>query len=152
MPICRFCGVELNGYEVACPSCHSVLVEPNKDKTVTALLAFFFGGLGLHRFYLGQWYGLFYLILSWTFIPSLIGIIEGVVLFTKSDVAWALEHSPRRQHNFTKDTFNRDTKSLSSKTKSQEQRECPFCAELIKAKAIKCKHCGAEVTPQQADR
>lgn len=26
-------------------------------------------------------------------------------------------------------------------------RECPFCAELIKAQAIKCKHCGSEVEP-----
>ncbi|WP_207263580.1 zinc ribbon domain-containing protein [Desulfovibrio sp. Huiquan2017] len=30
-----------------------------------------------------------------------------------------------------------------------EERECPFCAELIKAKAIKCKHCGSEVNPLQ---
>ncbi|MCY1297235.1 hypothetical protein D9M70_466680 [compost metagenome] len=26
-------------------------------------------------------------------------------------------------------------------------RECPYCAELIKAQAIKCKHCGSEVEP-----
>ncbi|MDH4656014.1 hypothetical protein [Pseudomonas sp. BN606] len=26
-------------------------------------------------------------------------------------------------------------------------RECPFCAELIKAQAVKCKHCGSEVEP-----
>lgn len=27
------------------------------------------------------------------------------------------------------------------------QRECPYCAELIKAQAKKCKHCGSEVEP-----
>jgi hypothetical protein len=27
------------------------------------------------------------------------------------------------------------------------QRRCPFCAELIQPAAIKCKHCGSEVTP-----
>ncbi len=27
------------------------------------------------------------------------------------------------------------------------QRDCPYCAELIKAQAKKCKHCGSEVEP-----
>ncbi|RWU03137.1 hypothetical protein DWB63_13115 [Pseudodesulfovibrio sp. S3] len=27
------------------------------------------------------------------------------------------------------------------------ERECPFCAELIKKKAVKCKHCGSEIEP-----
>jgi len=26
-------------------------------------------------------------------------------------------------------------------------RECPYCAELIKSQAIKCKHCGSEIEP-----
>ena len=28
-----------------------------------------------------------------------------------------------------------------------DERECPFCAELIKKKAKKCKHCGSVVEP-----
>lgn len=30
---------------------------------------------------------------------------------------------------------------------ASDMRDCPFCAEPIKAAAIKCKHCGSEVTP-----
>jgi ribosomal protein S14 len=29
----------------------------------------------------------------------------------------------------------------------REERECPFCAELILKKAKLCKHCGREVAP-----
>uniref|UniRef100_UPI001FE15B38 zinc ribbon domain-containing protein n=1 Tax=Desulfovibrio oxyclinae TaxID=63560 RepID=UPI001FE15B38 len=29
-----------------------------------------------------------------------------------------------------------------------ELRDCPYCAEPIKKKAIKCKHCGSDVEPE----
>ncbi|MEY8758141.1 TM2 domain-containing protein [Chryseobacterium tongliaoense] len=48
-----------------------------KDKNLTAILAFLFGGLGVHRFYLGQTLlGFLYLIFCWTFIPLCIAIID----------------------------------------------------------------------------
>ncbi|EPG6260088.1 zinc ribbon domain-containing protein [Klebsiella aerogenes] len=28
--------------------------------------------------------------------------------------------------------------------------KCPYCAELINSEAVKCKHCGSDVTPSKA--
>ncbi len=48
-----------------------------KDKTTAALLAFLLGGLGVHRFYLGQaGLGIVYLLFCWTLIPSFIALID----------------------------------------------------------------------------
>lgn len=48
-----------------------------KSKSTTALLAFFLGGLGIHRFYLGQnGMGILYLVFCWTFIPAFIALID----------------------------------------------------------------------------
>ncbi len=57
-----------------------------KNKTTVAILAFFLGGLGVHRFYLGQpILGIVYLLFSWTFIPVFIGLIDFIVLLSYSD-------------------------------------------------------------------
>ena len=48
-----------------------------KDVTVGVLLAFFLGGLGVHRMYMGQvGLGVLYAIFVWTLIPSIIALIE----------------------------------------------------------------------------
>lgn len=44
------------------------------------------GSFGFHKFYLGQiGMGVLYLLLCWTFIPSVLGIIEGILLLIMSD-------------------------------------------------------------------
>ena len=53
--------------------------ESTKDYKIAALLAIFTGGLGLHKFYMGKYMtGAIYLIFCWTWIPSIIGVVEGI--------------------------------------------------------------------------
>ena len=51
-----------------------------KSKIAAALLAFFLGGFGIHKFYLGQpiW-GIIYLLLCWTFLPALIAVVDSLL-------------------------------------------------------------------------
>lgn len=58
----------------------------HKDKTTTALLAFFLGGFGVHKFYLNQsGLGILYLVFFWTFIPMLLGMVECILFAIMSD-------------------------------------------------------------------
>ena len=69
---CKHCGKEIDEYAKFCPSCgkeqnssgesqkttiekaqSNENVSP-KSRTIAALLAFFLGGLGIHRFYVGK--------------------------------------------------------------------------------------------------
>ena len=48
-----------------------------KDRTTGLLLALFLGGVGGHRFYLGQaGLGVAYLLFCWTLIPAIIAFVE----------------------------------------------------------------------------
>ena len=54
--------------------------QRKKSVGVYALLAVFIGGLGAHKFYMGRiGIGIIYLILCWTFIPSVIALIEALL-------------------------------------------------------------------------
>jgi hypothetical protein len=51
-----------------------------------ALLAFFLGGFGVHKFYLGQTaWGVVYLVFFWTFIPRIVSFVEFIVLLATSE-------------------------------------------------------------------
>lgn len=58
-----------------------------KSRISAALFALLLGGFGVHKFYLGKiGTGLIYLLFSWTGIPAIIGIIEGILYIgTKDD-------------------------------------------------------------------
>jgi TM2 domain-containing membrane protein YozV len=68
----------------------------NRNRTTAGVLAIFFGAFGVHKFYLGQpILGLLYLLMSWTFIPMIVGFIEGLVYLASSEQAFDMKHNAR---------------------------------------------------------
>ena len=69
---------------------------PIKNKIVAALLAIFLGSLGVHKFYLGQTgRGVLYLIFCWTYIPAIIGFIEGIIMLCSKDENFQIKYKCR---------------------------------------------------------
>ncbi len=57
------------------------------------LFALLLGGVGVHKFYLGRvGWGIVYLLFCWTFIPAVLGLIEGIIYITMSDQAFAQKY------------------------------------------------------------
>lgn len=80
--ICPNCGVR----QMPVPNSLTVTAPNGKSKIAAALLAFFLGGLGVHKFYLGQvGLGIVYLLFCWTLIPAFIAFIEFIILLTMND-------------------------------------------------------------------
>ena len=60
-------------------------VTGDKNKVLAVLLALFLGGLGVHKFYLGQTkYGFIYLLFCWTYIPAVFGLFEAIQMIGMS--------------------------------------------------------------------
>ncbi|HEY1270307.1 MAG TPA: NINE protein [Candidatus Binatia bacterium] len=75
--ICPKCGVR----QLPAPNAWAGIAPNGKSKLVAGLLALVLGGLGVHKFYLGQiGWGVLYAIFFWTFIPAVVGFIEGIML------------------------------------------------------------------------
>ncbi len=74
---------------------HQTMV-PIKSKLIAGLLAIFLGGFGIHKFYLGKFIqGFIYLLFCWTYIPSFIGLIEGIIYLCSSDHKFAMKYGAR---------------------------------------------------------
>jgi TM2 domain-containing membrane protein YozV len=66
-----------------------------RNRTVAALLAFFVGGIGIHKFYLGENVaGVLYLLFFWTFIPGIIAFFEFISLIIMSDQVFDAKYNP----------------------------------------------------------
>lgn len=89
---CNTCGELIYEEAEICPHCGvrqkplAVQTTSKRSRSTAAILAILLGGIGAHRFYLGQiGWGLAYLLFSWTFIPLVAGIIEGIIYLSMDD-------------------------------------------------------------------
>lgn len=95
---CHACGHIILKEAELCPHCGvrqtGAWMAPNgKNKIVTALLALFLGGFGIHRFYLGHIaLGFLYLVFCWTLIPGLIAFIEFFYFLLISDEDFSIKY------------------------------------------------------------
>lgn len=88
----------INARAEICPKCgirqRTAATAGARSRTTAAVFAFFLGGLGIHKFYLGQpGLGIVYLLFCWTFVPAIIGFIEGIVYVSMSDAAFNAKYN-----------------------------------------------------------
>lgn len=66
----------------------------NKNKMTAAIIAFFLGSIGIHKFYLGRTMaGVLYLVFCWTGIPALLALIDFIVLLTMNEHDFDLKYN-----------------------------------------------------------
>jgi len=57
-----------------------------KSKTTAGILGILLGGLGIHKFYCGKiGAGVVYILLCWTYIPAIVGLVEGIMYLTQDE-------------------------------------------------------------------
>ena len=94
---CKKCGTDA-GDSKFCPNCGEeidgtgkagIVIEPGQktvNKIAYGIIAILIGDFGIHRFYAGKWLsGILYLLFFWTFIPGILGLVEGILALIKED-------------------------------------------------------------------
>jgi len=117
---CQRCGNPATPGQVVCLRCGSALrgfggSPSDKSKIAAGVLAILLGGFGLHKFYLGYtnaavimlvgtlggfcltffWIGLLFV-----WIPSIIGLVEGIIYLTKSEAEFHASYVLNRREWF----------------------------------------------------
>ena len=100
MKYCVNCGKQIDSKAEICPHCG--VRQPGMTggrgaitpRIVAALFAILLGSFGIHKFYLGQiGWGVVYIVFSWTGIPAIVGVIEGIIYLTYSDEEFNIRYN-----------------------------------------------------------
>lgn len=92
---CVGCGKEIHSSAISCPHCGArSSTKEIKSKTTAGWFAMLIGGLGGHKFYLGQpGLGLLYILFFWTYIPAIIAFFEAIMFWTMSQEEFDREYN-----------------------------------------------------------
>ena len=83
---CRACGASIHESATSCPNCGAAQQVYTKSKVTAVLLCFFFGFIGIHRFYLGRPFsGVMYILFCWTGVTFFVAFIEFIILLCTSE-------------------------------------------------------------------
>jgi TM2 domain-containing membrane protein YozV len=106
---CFECGQPISDKAVVCPNCGApvsdrldvaqsqIALTYPKSRSIAILLALLLGGLGIHKFYLNRpGWGVIYLLFCWTFIPTILGFLEGLRYLFMSDEAFQEKYGGSR--------------------------------------------------------
>ncbi|WP_394389111.1 TM2 domain-containing protein [Shewanella woodyi] len=109
--LCTQCSQKIDSSLITCPECHATQglealagVDPNihiKNQKLAIWFSFLLGGLGIHRFYLGQYMkGSLYLVFSWTLVPVLVGWVDAIRTLNMSPFNFAQRYSRKVERHY----------------------------------------------------
>ncbi len=89
----------------------SYQAAPSKSRAKATFFAQFLGMIGVHKFYLGKTVpGVIYLVFCWTGIPSIIALIETIMMVSMSDYDFAIQHDPTAASHYQPSPVSPDGK------------------------------------------
>lgn len=109
-----------------------------KNKYVAAALAFFLGGLGAHKFYLGKnLQGIIYLVFFWTYVPAIIAFIECITYLCMSETEFQNKYC-------SGNSSSNDTYLQNVQQESWRKKKCPNCGAENDINNKFCEFCGTK--------
>lgn len=117
-----------------------------KSRTTAAILAIIVGDFGIHKFYLGKvGQGIIYLLLFWTWIPGIIGFIEGIVYLTMSDQAFQEKYGNGYSQQQYQQPYQQPYQQQPQYNPQGQNKFCPSCGTRVDTSTKFCPHCGNQI-------
>lgn len=116
-----------------------------KNKFVAALLALFLGGLGVHKFYLGNTkMGVIYFLFFWTTLPMWISFVEGVLYIVQDQQSFDAKYNNSIMNT---SASMAQSKSQTSSVNVDEGSIvlCPNCNQPLQPNKKFCTSCGYKI-------